>query len=189
MSCRCFHDDMVANLEFDQLGGRICRNPVAILVLGMQSNFRICLLMVLLAVPSPSSAQERCYFLECPAVSKSPSPTPAPPPPTPAPLTTPPQPVPSQAVAEPTASSPSYNCSLASGADEVAICTNGRLSYLDRQLSGAFKTLENGLNDSSKARLRDEQRSWLRQRSLCYSNEPCLTSAYRSRILQLQNWR
>jgi hypothetical protein len=104
-------------------------------------------------------------------------------------LCRPPQPASPPAVTEPTASAPSYNCRLVSGADELAICASGQLSYLDQQQASIFKSLSNRLDDSSKVRLRDEQRSWLRERSLCHSDEACINSAYHSRILQLQNWR
>jgi hypothetical protein len=104
-------------------------------------------------------------------------------------LCRPPQPAAPPAVTQPIASTPSYNCRLVSGADELAICASGQLSYLDQQQANIFKALSNRLDDSSKVRLRDEQRSWLRERSLCHSDEACIKSAYHSRILQLQNWR
>ena len=62
------------------------------------------------------------------------------------------------------------------------------LTYLDREQSALYRCIETSLAEPSRMKLREEQKSWLRQRSSCYANGECIAAAYRSRILQLQNW-
>jgi uncharacterized protein YecT (DUF1311 family) len=88
-----------------------------------------------------------------------------------------------------TSASPSFDCAKTHVTEELAICKNGRLSYLDRQLDGLFNALRGRLDRDQQTRLRDEQRAWLKQRAACQSDEPCLITAYETRIAQLRAWR
>jgi Lysozyme inhibitor LprI len=109
----------------------------------------------------------QCYFLECPPGQRS---APAPP------------------VGQ-VGGPPSFDCATHHGADEIAVCGNGKLSQLDRRMANVFVALRNSLGLSGQTRLRDEQRVWLRQRALCRGDESCLTRAYEARITQLQKWQ
>jgi uncharacterized protein YecT (DUF1311 family) len=83
---------------------------------------------------------------------------------------------------------PSFDCSKARTPDELEICRNGMLASLDRQLDGLYAAVRDRSNGDRQIALRDEQRSWLRQRAACLSNDTCLLDTYRSRIAQLRSW-
>jgi Lysozyme inhibitor LprI len=129
--------------------------------------------------PQTSWAQGTpCYFLSCQSSGPPSQQQPGPPP---------------AATAGPTSapvdSGPGFNCNFAKAQDEFAICRNAALSSLDKQLNLAFQDLQNSLQSTTAIRrLKNEQRAWLGQRSLCGNNETCLSSLYRSRMAQLQSW-
>jgi uncharacterized protein YecT (DUF1311 family) len=84
---------------------------------------------------------------------------------------------------------PSFDCGKAHAPDELEICRNGMLASLDRQLDALYAAVRDRSNGDRQIALRDEQRSWLRQRAACLSNDACLLDTYRSRIAQLRSWQ
>ncbi|MFL9825165.1 caspase family protein [Rhodoplanes sp. SY1] len=84
---------------------------------------------------------------------------------------------------------PSFDCTVDTGPNERAICGSARLARLDRDLDTLYRALRARLRPERQTVLRDEQRVWIRQRTACGSDEPCLAAAYESRIAQLQRWR
>jgi uncharacterized protein YecT (DUF1311 family) len=134
------------------------------------------LLALMLASILTARAQRPCYFLEC-GPSQGPGTAPGPSiPPSPAP--------PSQPYAP-----PSFDCATHFGEDEMAVCRDANLAMLDRRLSELYDRIFRSLPASRAIALRDEQRSWLRQRAACRSDVSCLNGAYSARITQLTNWR
>jgi len=126
----------------------------------------LALLIVAIWIATTETAPAQCYFLECAPGEPS---SPAPP-------------------VGRDGGPPSFECRTHFALDEVAVCGNERLSFLDRKLTSVYVALRNGLNVQGQIKLRDEQRGWIRQRGLCKSDVPCLTRAYESRITQLENW-
>lgn len=84
---------------------------------------------------------------------------------------------------------PSFDCATDTGPNERAICGSARLARLDRDLDTLYRELRARLRPERQSALRDEQRVWIRQRTACGADEPCLAAAYESRIAQLQRWR
>lgn len=83
----------------------------------------------------------------------------------------------------PEAFSTSFDCLSARSSVESLICTDARLSTLDAQLNKSFKTAIEKAKE--KNLLVREQLDWLNtNRNLC-STVSCLTSAYSSRIAEL----
>jgi hypothetical protein len=93
---------------------------------------------------------------------------------------------PSVASAPPT---PSFDCATHHGADEIAICRSGRLAELDRQLDALYLSVRKRLSQGKQLELRDQQRAWLKQRTVCGGQEACLSAVYESRIAALRAWR
>ncbi len=81
---------------------------------------------------------------------------------------------------------PSFDCSLARGDDELAVCGDVELSALDRALSQVYYALADHLSGDARLALRVAQGQWLAQRRLCNANASCIGQAYRSRIAELQ---
>lgn len=100
------------------------------------------------------------------------------------------QPQPSVATSQPqevpVTTKPSFDCALARGRDELAVCGNVELSALDRSLSQVYYALADNLSGDARMALRVAQGQWLAQRRLCDANVSCIGQAYRSRIAQLQ---
>ncbi|HEX4411503.1 MAG TPA: TIR domain-containing protein [Xanthobacteraceae bacterium] len=108
-------------------------------------------------------------------------------------VSTPVQPAPTPQVAAiaPTAASPSFACSGTLKPDEQAVCRNGELSYLDRQLDAVFYALLGKLNrdPQAQARLKEQENAWLKQRAACFGSEACIRDAYQYRLTRLRNWQ
>ncbi|GAC1439217.1 MAG: hypothetical protein NVSMB58_35750 [Terriglobales bacterium] len=86
------------------------------------------------------------------------------------------------------APNPSFDCAKSKNEDEQAICGNVQLATKDQQLATLYTAALQGLSHSSEARLRDEQRTWLKLRRSCGTSEHCLLQAYTARLRALQNW-
>ncbi len=86
------------------------------------------------------------------------------------------------------ASAASFNCSRATTPDEVAVCSNASLSNLDVKMSTLYGVrMQIPMLMGAKGAARDEQRTWLLQRSTCRADVTCLTAAYEGRIAQLNS--
>jgi uncharacterized protein YecT (DUF1311 family) len=82
--------------------------------------------------------------------------------------------------------SPGVNCTGTGTPDEIRICASSKLSELDWQLYGVYQALSKRLDKDHRAKLASEESAWVRQRGECQSDERCITTAYKSRIDQLQ---
>jgi hypothetical protein len=70
--------------------------------------------------------------------------------------------------------------------DEIAICRSSELSRLDGELTWHYTRVRGQIDPDSVRQLNLEQRVWRQQRISCGSDTGCLTSAYRSRLGELQ---
>lgn len=92
----------------------------------------------------------------------------------------------------------SFDCGKAKTVIEKSICADAKLSSLDDNLSNHYSQLRSKLSDNAKQKLRDHQSDWIRSLSSICSATPsnkdskqittCLSSAYTSRIEQLQKF-
>jgi len=102
------------------------------------------------------------------------------------------------AAAQPRTGAPGFDCGQATRPLEVAICTNAVLAALDGALGAAYAARSNSVPSTTRARLAEEQRGWLRSRLDCpipadpdrdrpgmWAAVPCLTELYRARIVAL----
>jgi uncharacterized protein len=90
------------------------------------------------------------------------------------------------AAAPPVPTNPSFDCTRARSADELAVCASPELAALDRLLSQRYYGLAETLPADGLASLRSAQGEWLTLRGRCEANVPCIAQAYRSRIAALQ---
>lgn len=77
---------------------------------------------------------------------------------------------------------PSFDCSKAATATEIAICNNNNLAQLDRDLAGVWN---NAQTSENRANLLVSQRKWLVQRDACGGDVQCIETHLRARIDQL----
>lgn len=77
---------------------------------------------------------------------------------------------------------PSFPCSQASTAPEIAICGEPRLWVFDRALSSSYAALRLILDEHARQALLEGQRSWLRRREACETDTACLEALYQSRL-------
>jgi uncharacterized protein len=82
----------------------------------------------------------------------------------------------------------SFDCATAQKPDETAICESTELSALDSEMGGLWYAYSKVpmLMGGSGAR-HDEAEAFLQRRASCGSDERCLASAYRERILSLKS--
>ena len=74
-------------------------------------------------------------------------------------------------------SNPSFDCTRASSPTEQAICGSGDLAELDRAVARNYATAMATQNAAGRARLQEDQRTWIRQRDRCGADEMCLVTA------------
>lgn len=79
----------------------------------------------------------------------------------------------------------SFDCRQASTQVEHAICADGTLSQLDRQMAEAYSAARSTASGSNRDRMLAEQRSWLTQRSDCGPDAACLAESMQDRIAAL----
>jgi hypothetical protein len=79
-------------------------------------------------------------------------------------------------------SSPSFDCSLAVTADEIAICSNSELANLDLQVSEAFKMVKEAAGDDLAKEI---ARNALKERRACKDDVLCIQKV---QILTLQQF-
>jgi hypothetical protein len=85
------------------------------------------------------------------------------------------------------ASAASFDCSKATGADEIAVCRDGTLSSLDSEMGGLFFAYDKVplLMGASGAR-RDDAEAFLAERRACGPDLTCLRRVYTARIAALR---
>lgn len=81
---------------------------------------------------------------------------------------------------------PSFDCKRASSHAEQLICTSPELAQADRELQQVYEQALGVVGD--KDALRHNEIEWIRDVRDACSDEPCLGSAYRSRIEALSNF-
>jgi uncharacterized protein len=83
------------------------------------------------------------------------------------------------------ASAASFDCRKASRADEIAICDSRELSQLDVRMATLYDTILKLVAMGTRGALRDQQQAWLRSRSDCADDRPCIAALYEARIRAL----
>ena len=82
----------------------------------------------------------------------------------------------------------SFDCGKAAAPDEIAICANPALSDLDVKMATLYGVrMQIPMLMGSKGAAKDEQTSWLQQRSSCGGNVQCLKKSYQARIRGLND--
>lgn len=84
--------------------------------------------------------------------------------------------------------SPSFDCSSATRATEIAICRSEYLAGLDRQMVDLYIAARASTGAGGKKLLRQEQRRFLVERNACGAWPACIHHAYQDRISDLQAW-
>lgn len=84
------------------------------------------------------------------------------------------------------ASPASFDCNKASGAAEHLVCANPQLASLDLTLAHDYRRLMAHAAQENKSAVRDEQRSWIKDRNDC-GDEACLLNIYTSRLSAVGN--
>lgn len=80
----------------------------------------------------------------------------------------------------------SFDCAKASTPTEQAICAHEPLIRLDDALGARYAEAMGRAPEEAKAKLRADQRTWLRERNrACGSDVPCLRAAMEKRIAEL----
>lgn len=80
----------------------------------------------------------------------------------------------------------SFDCTKAAAPDEKAICADPTLSNLDTQMATLYGVrMEIPMLMGAKGAAQDEQEAFLQTRGQCGADVACLTSAYQTRIQQL----
>jgi uncharacterized protein YecT (DUF1311 family) len=166
------------------VAGKITVEPGKQETAGLVGTAFIALGLILIFAPGPANQSE-------PAATTKTTQTPEP---RPAQTTGPPTvekkaELPPPAKSDPTSTrpSPGVDCTGKGTPDEVAICGNAKLKDLDWELYGVYQALMQRSDKSRQAKLASEESAWVRKRGECQSDERCITTAYKSRIDQLQS--
>ncbi len=77
------------------------------------------------------------------------------------------------------------NCSKTALPMERAICRNYALGQAEARMATLFGVIRSLVAMGQHSDVADAQRKWLKERSACESDTPCLTRAYQSRIKAL----
>lgn len=79
---------------------------------------------------------------------------------------------------------PSFNCSAQLNPTEQAICDDGNLSALDREMAQQFFAIFDRLSGTRQTNFRREQSQWRRDRDACGRTTGCIRANYVYRIGQ-----
>ena len=88
--------------------------------------------------------------------------------------------------AAPVAAGPSFDCRRARTRSEIAVCRDGRLANLDRQMAGRFNDALSVADSGKRIQLVRSRRVFLRYRDSCKS-DACVAGAYRDRMRQIDD--
>ncbi|MBA3511356.1 hypothetical protein [Sphingomonas sp.] len=113
------------------------------------------------------------------------------PPPSRPPATMPPppqdtRPPPPQPSRPPATASPSFNCRFARSRGEIAVCNDGGLAALDRQMAAQFNSAMAQADSRQRSLLQRTRSDFLRYRDNCPSNG-CIAETYRGRIREIRD--
>ena len=87
----------------------------------------------------------------------------------------------------PTASArPSFNCRYARTRGEIAVCSDGGLAALDRQMAAQFYRAISAASPRQRQLLRSTRDEFLRFRDRC-TNNGCIAETYRGRMREIQD--
>ena len=78
-----------------------------------------------------------------------------------------------------------FDCSKASAADEVAVCSNPQLGQLDIEMARLYRLVRSCALMGGRAAYHDDQSDWLDKRKACGSNMACIKALYVDRINEL----
>lgn len=123
--------------------------------------------------PAPAPAVQRT---DPPSTTATTIPTPAEPPATTSPIRA----APSATVR------PSFNCRRARTRGEIAVCGDGRLASLDRQMSEQFNRAVSTADAGKRTQLQRSRDRFLRFRDSC-GNTACVAGSYRERMQEIQD--
>ena len=144
-------------------------------------------------IPQPEARE----VASAPVPRAAPAPVPAAPVPVPVPVPAAPvaprvrivpRPVDAPTRAAPLAASPSFDCRRARSRSEIAVCSDGRLATLDRQMAAQFDGALSIADPGKRAQLVRSRRLFLRYRNSCRS-DACVAGAYRDRMRQIEDIR
>lgn len=79
----------------------------------------------------------------------------------------------------------SFDCTKASGSDELTICSSRMLNDLDVEMSVKYHFLRGLYAMGAAGDMADAQSEWLKKRRKCNADMTCLISAYHDRIMVL----
>ena len=84
----------------------------------------------------------------------------------------------------------SFDCDKAKMASEIAVCTDGNLAQMDKELASLYRSrLKVYKHDSNTTKkLHKTQLSWLIERNRCGSDVSCLSVSYQKRIAWLHEF-
>ena len=80
----------------------------------------------------------------------------------------------------------SFDCEAAKAVDEKAICTTLALNDRDVEMATRFEILKDVLPMGGRAKLRDDQETWLGERRSCAADTACLKGIYDARLKVLR---
>ncbi|MCJ2110960.1 hypothetical protein MKK64_07070 [Methylobacterium sp. E-025] len=80
----------------------------------------------------------------------------------------------------------SFDCEAAKAADERAVCTTLALNDRDVEMATRFEILKDVLPMGGRAKLRDDQETWLAERRACAADTACLKAIYDARLTVLR---
>ncbi|WP_137391880.1 lysozyme inhibitor LprI family protein [Rhodoligotrophos defluvii] len=81
----------------------------------------------------------------------------------------------------------SFDCRAAQTPDEIAVCSNHRLSALDSEMGALWFTYSRlPLAMGAAGARQDDARAFLQQRMACGADVGCLTAIYKARIRALR---
>jgi uncharacterized protein YecT (DUF1311 family) len=81
---------------------------------------------------------------------------------------------------------PSFPCSAAATPTEVALCRNQELWSKDRAMNAIYMWVRTNVERSTRRRLLEVQRSWLKDRNDCGGDTRCLNAVYDQRLNELR---
>ena len=82
--------------------------------------------------------------------------------------------------------SPSFNCRNARTRGEIAVCNDGGLASLDRQMAAQFNSAMSQAGPGERAMLQRTRSNFLRYRDNCPSNS-CVAETYRGRMREIRD--
>ena len=84
------------------------------------------------------------------------------------------------------ASAASFPCDRAETPDETAICATLPLNDRDVEMATRFEILKEVLPMGGRAKLQDDQETWLKERRACGAEVACLRDLYEARLKVLR---